>query len=245
MAQSGGILTGQAVEDILKELKRNSTILQMHLQGTNFKKLTVIIGLAKKGEKRFFTVDSPPGFEQAASSRGRWSIYFTFTDADGVPYSFSSAGGNRSFLKKRNAIRLEYPARIERKQRRKHLRVKPPVGSVTTAIIDGKPYDIQIINISLGGALVMFSSPDVQKRVVSRGKEIRDIMIDMFPGREDRSPVKINRAVVRRVITEQVSNKEHYGLMFIDMSQEDTARLKEYIYANQRQVLRKAVMPDA
>ncbi|MDY6832849.1 MAG: PilZ domain-containing protein [Thermodesulfobacteriota bacterium] len=236
----GELLTGQEAREILRDLRKNSTILQMHLKGTHFKKLTVVTAIQPKPGRPLLYVDHPPGFAKAAEGVDNWEIVFTFTGVHGIPYSFTTFGG--FFREEDNTIAVEAPEAVERKQRRKHLRVKPPVGTVTTAIIDGEGYDIQIVNISLGGALVMFSSPVIKEDVVKRGQEVKDITIDLFPGKAGKEPVKVDRAVIRRVITEHVTSKQHYGLMFIDMARNETMRLKDYIYVNQRLMLRKTLI---
>lgn len=236
----GEMLTGQEALEIIESLKTNSTILQMHLQGTHFKKLTVVTGIKRRGGKTILAVDHPPGFDKAAKNINRWEICFTFTGVHGIPYSFTTLGG--TVVAADNTIMVEAPAAVERKQRRKHLRVKPPPGASIKARIAGDAYDIQIINISLGGALVMFSSPGMGHEAVQLGQEISDIVIDLYPGKADRDPVRVDRAVVRRVLTEHVTSKQHYGLMFIDMTQKEAKRLKDYIYVNQRLMLRKAII---
>ena len=104
------------------------------------------------------------------------------------------------------------------------------------------PAVLGVINISLGGALVMFPGSDADQNPVQMGQEISDIVIDLYPSKADRVPVRVDKAVVRRVIIEHVTNKQHYGLMFIDMAQKEASRLKDYIYVNQRLMLRKAIM---
>ena len=98
---------------------------------------------------------------------------------------------------------------------------------------------MKVIDISQGGALVMFANEEDETRMLATGQELTDIRIKLLPGEKDVEALRVNQAEVRSVALEPNSGTYHFGLMFVELSKLEEKLIKERIYVDQRQMLRK------
>lgn len=222
--------------DIFKQMEKEGIILNVHLQGTDLKQLTVVKRLTTKKKVWYFEIDCPQGFKEQNSQPDNWELAFAFIGDQGVPYRFTTVGGE---LVDDSDMLIKVPDEIERKRRRKHFRIKTHPAAVLKAKVDGKEAEMKMIDISQGGALVMFARPEDEYRMLSTGQELTDIRIKLLPGEKDAEALRVNRAEVRSVALEPNSGTFHFGLMFVNLSAQEEKFIKERIYVDQRQMLRK------
>lgn len=229
-------IKGKKRWQVFEQLIKSRFLLHMHLKGTDYDKLTVVTGIKTEKNRPVFMVDGPPGLHRAISSLADAEFLFNFTGETGIPYTFKATGGR--FLDN-TTLQLDFPEVIRRKQRRSYFRIKPPVGVVMTAIVDDTPYSISIVDISEGGALVMFAGKKARIPVLAEGHKLKHLEITLTPGEPEKPPVAVKEAIVRRVVTNTASGKYHYGIMYSKISRDEQRKLREHIYATQREMLKK------
>ncbi|MDY6903635.1 MAG: PilZ domain-containing protein [Thermodesulfobacteriota bacterium] len=229
-------ITGKKRWQVFEQLIKSRFLLHMRLKGTDFEKLTVVTGIKTEKNRPVFMVDSPQDLPRAVTGITSPEFLFNFTGESGIPYTFKAAGGR--FLDN-STLLLDFPEVIRRKQRRSYFRIKPPVGVGLTAVVDEDVHPMNIVDISEGGALVMFAGRKGHVPVLTEGHKLRQLGINLLPGETEKPPVTVKEALVRRVVTNTASGKYHYGIMFTNIARVEQQALREYIYATQRQILKK------
>ena len=228
-------VSGQERLEIFNQLEREGIILNAHLMGTGLKQLTVIKRLTSKKDEWFFLMACPACFKARISDLDDWDLGFAFIGEQGIPYRFFTSGGS---MVGENDILIRIPETIERIIRRKHFRIKAHPAAVLRARADAQEIEMRVIDISQGGALVMFTA-DQQLRMLSSGQQLLDLRIMLLPGEKEAEALRVNRAEVRSVALEPQSGTYHFGLMFVDLTSREEKAIKNRIYVDQRQMLRK------
>lgn len=229
-------ISGQEEVDIFKHLEKEGIILHAHLLGTDLKQLTVIKRMTCKKKNWYFLIECPPGFKEKVNGIKNWELAFAFIGEQGTPYRFNTSGGE--MIGGRDIL-IKAPDTIERKIRRKHFRIRAHPAAVLKAKVDGEDAVMKMVDISQGGALVMFSDNGRGNRMLTTGQELTDIRITLLPGEKESQALRVNRAEVRRVVLEPNSGTYHFGLMFVDLNKLEEELIKERICVDQRQMLRK------
>jgi c-di-GMP-binding flagellar brake protein YcgR len=230
-------VSGREEIDIFKQLEKEGIILHVHLRGTSLKQLVVVKRLTTKKKEWYFLIDCPQSFREKAGGINEWELAFAFIGEQGIPYRFATSGGG---MVGDCDMLIKVPDAIERIHRRKHFRIKAHPAAVLKAGINGEDAEMRMIDISQGGALVMFS--DKKGRMLTTGQELTDIRMMLLPGEKEAQSLRVNRAEVRSVALEPKSGLYHFGLMFVDLSKQEEKAIKDRIYVDQRQMLRKKTM---
>ncbi|MDY6822188.1 MAG: PilZ domain-containing protein [Thermodesulfobacteriota bacterium] len=226
---------------VFEQLIKNRYLLNMHLKGTEFEKLTVVTEIKTQKNRPVFMVDIPQGLNRAMERVNKPEFLFTFTGESGIPYMFKTTPGR---FVNTTTLMLDFPDEIRRKQRRAYFRIKPPVGVSLRATVDEDTYSMGIVDISEGGALVMFSARKGNVPVLDEGHKLKHLEISLFPDEPEKPPVAVTEAVVRRVVANPVSGKYQYRVMFSKIAREEQQTLRENIYATQRRMLKKKLRDD-
>ena len=145
-------ITDSSVKKIFESLIRSKTLINMHLSGTRYDQLTVMTGLRRKFGRLHFLLGYPEGFTEATSGKNTWAINYEFTGTDGIPYSFSSSGGEIY----RNQLSIPFPKSLTREQRRKYFRLEAPDGTMCEFNFDESECQEKVVDVSVGGALIAF-----------------------------------------------------------------------------------------
>lgn len=232
-------ISGQEKLDIFKQLEKEGILLNVHLLGTGLTQLTVIKRLVSKKKEWHILIECPQGFREKVSGLDAWDLAFAFIGEQGIPYRFNTSGGE---MVGGSDILIKVPGAIERLHRRKHFRIKAHPSAVLKASINGQEAEMKMIDISQGGALVMFSPKETGNRMLTTGQELTDIRMKLLPGEKEEHALRVNRAEVRSVALEPNSGTYHFGLMFVDLSKREEKSIKERIYVDQRQMLRKKMV---
>ena len=75
--------------------------------------------------------------------------------------------------------------------------------------------------------------------MLAAGQELSDLRIKLLPGEKDAEALRVKQAEVRSVALEPNSGTFHFGIMFVDLSKLEEKLIKERIYVDERQMLRK------
>ena len=216
---------------ILKQLEKDKTLIKMRLPGTDYERLTMITGIRTRKKENFFLIDNPKGFKEVVSRIDILEMRFEFVGNDNLLYVFRTSGGEISDDK----ILIRFPEGIERIQRRKHFRVETPFETKLYFEKDSVMFEMNILNISLGGDLAFSVGKEAILKV---GDEFRDLKL-VFPSENEDMIVQVKMASVRRVEEEQGMNRFRYGFYFIEIGKSDKKVLNEVIYELQKDYLRK------
>lgn len=229
-------ISGQKKLDVFRQLEKEGIILHAHLLGAGLKQLTVVKRLTLKKKKWYLLIECPPGFKNNINNIKEWNLEFAFIGEQGTPYRFNTSGGE---MIGDSDMLIKMPETIELKHRRKHFRIKAHPAAVLKAKVNREETEMKMVDISQGGALVMFSDNSQANRMLTTGQELTDIRIMLLPGEKEAQALRVNRAEVRRVVLEPNSGIYHFGLMFVDLNRMEEKLIKERICVEQRQMLRK------
>lgn len=228
---------------IFRELVSEKTLIRMHLLGHQYERLTVVTGIRNQQKTPFFLVDCPRDFKEAVAGIDDCRIRFEFTGKDKVSYVFRTNG--KQFIDKE--ICLRFPDVIERIQRRRHFRLKPPLGSIL--YINAKPTirKMNIIDVSQGGALGTLANKGVilsEDPLFQVGNNLKYIEL-LFPDEVETIMVQIKEAAIRRMGKDPLTGRETCAFQFLDIERDARKTLLELIYQFQRGLLRKRLPDDA
>lgn len=243
MADDTAITSDTEQLRLFKELKEEKTILQMSLAETDLSKLTFVSGVGQKQQGPCFTVGCPAVFARAVRADMERPLVFFFIDKQGVPYTFASSAD--SVIDDDKGLLLRFPDEIRRNQRRRHVRIKLDSGACLTAWTGDIKYHMSINDISEGGALAMIQeSGDPPKQLLSPDEKLLDLRIQLAPGKSDNVAVTVNQAVVRRVAVSAISGRFQYGIMFTDVDDEESQKLKRGLESKYPQKFRRKVKTE-
>jgi c-di-GMP-binding flagellar brake protein YcgR len=235
MAQTEKI-AGQKILGLFEELHHDGTFLRLHLPQKKYSHLTQVLDLRKRRKDSFFLIDFPEGFFDTNADTDAWSFDFEFTDKDNVNYAFSTQGAE--IINKNIWIKL--PQFVKRQQRRKLYRLTAPSGTELHLNLHAKRYELQVIDISLGGALGVLAGiqhGNQQDPILSYTGIFKNIEV-VFPPKEENLRVAVKSAKVKRLGENPLTNQHEYALQFLEMDQIQTKTLTDLIYRFQREFLR-------
>jgi len=227
-------IKGKKREALLRQLKTNKTLVNLRLLGQDYSRLTVVTGIRTQNKISYFSIDCPRGFEKAIGNVDVWKMHFEFSGEDGVLYLFRAVGEEVS----NREVWVRFPEFIEREQRRKHFRIKLSPGATIHFTKDSTQLKMGIIDISLGGILVMIAKGIEKAPVLNPGDELKDIEL-VFPTGEETPILHINKALVVRSEKDSSTGRYRYGLQFINIERMEEKALTAAFYQLQRQLLMK------
>ena len=225
------MIQGKNRFDIFEQLRKDKTLIQMSLLGKDYERLTIITGIQARKNMLFFLIDYPEGFKEAVSDVEVWRIRFEFIGNDNLQYSFRTSGGE--FFG--DEIWIRFPEVIEKIQRRKHFRIEAPVGTRFYFNKKSDSFEMNVINLSLRGALVY----SVQKKAILKiGENLRDVKL-VFPSEKEGPMIHIKKASVKRMEKNSRMDRYTYGLYFAMIEKNEETALTKIIYELQRKLLQK------
>ncbi len=226
-------IRGEKIASVLERLKDNHTILNIHVMGTDFEGLSIILGLSDGENPRFF-IDDPGGRDSVAPVAEGRKCYFEFNDENKIQYRFKTTV-DKIFGKR---IKFHFPEFIERAQRRKAFRISVPSGTKMFYTHRNKQLEFDIIDISDGGLLAGIKAIHHENAILFKGGKLYNLLISA--ARKDISVnIKVGSAEIVRMEQIRENARFNYGLRFIDIKSEDRDSLKRFIYYCQRRILKK------
>jgi len=232
-------IQGKQLYRIMESLEREKNMLSMRLVGQNYERLTMVIHVPKTQDASYFVIDPPRDFKRTVADLGAWEIHFRFNGPDNLEHIFTTYGGN--FFG--NEARIPFPNYIERLQRRRHFRLSVPAD--TTLFFEQGKFrrEIDLINISLRGALGVlktFTEEDHLKPVFKKEDYLKNIEI-IFPADQNNNErkLRVNKAIIRRAIHDRQKKIDKYAFEFVSMDRDEEKALVEIIYTIQRLFLQR------
>ncbi|NLD38859.1 MAG: PilZ domain-containing protein [Desulfatiglans sp.] len=226
-------ISGKKMFAILEKLKQDHTILYIHVMGTDFDGLTVILGLSESENPGFF-IDYPGSAGVEAPIAKDKKCYFQFNDGERIGYSFKTT--IKSIHGRR--IKFPFPEYIERTQRRNYFRVAVPSGVTLSCRCADNQMTFQVINISEGGIQVESDINQHNKDILFKGQKF--VGSSLLYGQEE-TPVniKIDTSEIIRISKHVETGKIDLGLKILEIKKDDQNELKKFIYYCQRRVLKE------
>jgi c-di-GMP-binding flagellar brake protein YcgR len=209
-------IRGESLTMLLRKLQKDRTILHVHLQETDYKRLTLILQIKERPTGSFFQIDEPDGFREAIAAAEGWRLHFEFKGEDEVPFRFQTREGE---IRGRE-LWVRFPYMMERLQRRQHFRMTPPLGTRITGT-----YESEDSNVPGNTA-----------------PKDRETLIDLtltFPEDTPEQRIRIKRATVVAAEKDSIIGQQRYRLHFSDFDKDERVRLLKMIYRIQREILRK------
>ncbi|MCF8143868.1 MAG: PilZ domain-containing protein [Deltaproteobacteria bacterium] len=221
-------IRGKDILNLIEQLQRERTLVNMRLRRTDMELLTLIddIQASKKGE--VFAVDLHADLREGLSSLDDASLKFEFTDSNKVPCEFTASPAEISD----DRIWVLFPDVIYREQKREHFRIEAPLGTRVCFEKNGETYRLNVSDISMGGLLVTVRIRERHQEILSVRERLRDIEI-VFP--LDR--VQIRESVVVRQEERAPNHTVHFGLQFKAIDGNEKRALKAILYNLQREFL--------
>jgi c-di-GMP-binding flagellar brake protein YcgR len=235
-------ITDSSVKKIFESLIQSKILINMHLAGTKYDQLTVMTGLRRKLGRLHFLLGYPDGFIEATAGTKTWSIDYEFTGTDGVPYMFSSTGGDIYG----DQLSIPFPQFLTRKQRRKYFRLEAPDGTKVEFNFHDSECQEKVVDVSVGGALialVCFAEADREKNQFKVGDVIEDVVLSL-PLESSETRINIKKATVIRFDQGHSKTRTCCGLEFTEVDQSQVKALTEFIYRYQRKCLRRRIRPN-
>ncbi|MBW2411812.1 MAG: PilZ domain-containing protein [Deltaproteobacteria bacterium] len=243
-------IQGQDILRLFRELQKNGTLLKVYLPDSDFKPIARITDIQTRRKTTYFLIDHPETFKTVAKSSSdrplsspTGSLEFEFIGIDEIRYAFQT----RAWQINHNKIWLELPRMVERQQRRRQFRISAPAGTALRFKLNSIPYELKVIDISLGGSLGVLAgsaSHNHRDAGLSRAEYIEALELN-FPSEYEGIRVTINRAEVRRLKRYPQSNRYEYALEFQEIDSINKKRLNEQIYKFQREFLRRRLRVNA
>lgn len=228
--------------DVFKQLQNDKTLVKMYVLGRQYERLTVVTDTRFKKKTPYFLIDHPKGFTKAVANDDNCRFHFEFVGNDNLVYTFRTTGKATIH----SEICIRFPEVITRIQRRQNFRMTPPLGTKMYISRSLDRLDMNVIDISQGGALVMPVNLDMEDPNVSVfkvGSKLRNIELT-FPSEEKVFRVHVDEAQVSRLGEHPVTNRTNFALQFTDIEKSQQKMLIDLIFTHQRNTLRKGLSKE-
>jgi c-di-GMP-binding flagellar brake protein YcgR len=237
-------IEGPRILGLFEELQQEGAPLKLFLSDSEYEHLTCIVDIQTQKKNIYFLIQYAQDFKNIIlNSKDDRSIDFEFTGKDGVKYLFHTQGCR--VLK--GKIWLKLPPVIEREQRRRQFRISTPSGSKLFFRLNSKRYELEVVDISVGGSLAILGGPPnraIQDQNLLRVKHLQDVEL-VFPPESENMRVIIHYCEIKRLGRNPVTNQYEYGLEFHEMDKANTKKLNHLVYRFQREFLRKRLRVNA
>ena len=236
-------IQGQDILRLFRELQKDSTLLKVYLPDNDFKYIARITDIQTRRKITYFLIDYPEKFKAIAKSTSAGPLDFEYTGKDDIKYAFHAAAWQID----KNKIWLELPRVVERQQRRRQFRISAPAGTTLRFELHSIPYELKVIDISLGGSLGVLAgtSENINKNADLPQSGYIEALELNFPSEDEGIRVIIKRAEVKRLKRYPQGNRYEYALEFQEIDSLDKKKLNEQIYRFQREFLRKRLRVNA
>ena len=187
-------------------------------------------------------IDIPDEFEKAAAHQDTCRIQFEFSGIDHIRYAFTAIANDIAGKR----IYIKMPHELERQQRRELFRMDAPSGTRLCFSEGGHQYDLEVLNISIGGSLAALMSSRRGSRKNSPfaiGQKLENAAL-VFPVEIMQQPIQIDAVEIKRIESDSETGRYEAGFEFCKISRSEQKRLTDLIYKLQRQHLRHRLPLD-
>jgi c-di-GMP-binding flagellar brake protein YcgR len=229
-------IKGAAIPKLFEELLQHKTLLKLTVVDTDDEHLTPITAMVNRNKVPHLVIDAPEGLEHAIAEIDPWHFHFEFTGKDHIKYTFRTIGGEIDH----HRIYVKCPGEVERWQRRELFRLNAPVGTKLCLPHDTVRYELDVIDISIGGTLatlVRTSSHDLETPPFDEAQILTNMEL-AFPSEIMRQPIKIKTVRLKRLKLNSEKTGYEVAFEFDKISTREQKRLTDLIYRLQRQALR-------
>lgn len=216
--------------------------LKMQLMSGEYERLTHIAEIRKWKKAHYFLIEYHENFRIAADGLDDPQLRFEFSGKDDINYNFET--GIDQISQKMIWVRL--PEIVYRYQRRGHFRLEAPYGTRLCLKINDQPYELLVINISLGGTLGVLSTLPImmERELRERSPEILENLELIFPSNDDNEDsedltVKLKQCKVIRQRRNSQTQGYEFAIEFKEMAEDQQKRLTTLFYQCQREYLKK------
>jgi len=214
--------------NLIEQIQRNKTLVNMRLPETNMELLTVIEGIQSSKKGRVFVVDVPVDLKKGLDSLDYRILEFEFMDSNRVPCEFRASTAEISA----DGIWVMFPEVIYREQKREDFRVEVPLKTCLCFRKDTDQHKMNVSNISMGGLLITLRTGARRAQILSVGEKLRDIELVVKSER-----IQITEAEVVWMEEGVPAHSVHFGIQFTGIYGRDRRILKEILYKLQREFL--------
>jgi len=220
-----------------EQLQQKQILVNLRVSGREgYSRLTMITGIRQRKDAFQFSIDPPKGFDEAVVGLGRWTLFFQLTGPDKLEYKFTTRGGAFDG----GQIWIDFPENIERVQRRRFFRVETVPGTRLSLTVGGQAREMDVINLSIGGALAIFvrRKGEAGRLALLKPKdEVRQVEL-ICPLEGETMRAKIQKLYVVRVEEDRENDRLRYALQFTLANYVAEKDLTAIVYALQRFFLR-------
>ena len=235
-------IRGSAILKLFRRLQQDVIPLKMHLMNGEYERLTHIADIRKSKKTHYFLIEYHDNFRLAADGLDDPRLRFEFSGKDSINYNFETGIGQIS----QKMIWARLPEIVNRYQRRGHFRLEAPHGTRLYFKIHDQPYDLLVINISLGGTLGVLSTLTIKKERELREKspEILENVELIFPSNNENedsedTTVNIEHCKVIRQRRNPETQGYEFAIEFKEMAEDQQKKLTTLFYQCQREYLKK------
>jgi c-di-GMP-binding flagellar brake protein YcgR len=221
-------IRGRDILNLIEQVHRDRTLINMRLLDSDMELLTLIDDIQTSKRGWLFSVDLAPDLKQRLDSTNDPSLRFEFTDANKVPCEFITSPVEIST----DRVWLLFPDVIHREQKREHFRIETPIGTRVCFQKNGEAHQLNVSDISMGGILATVRIKGRHRHILSVGDRLLDIDI-CFPS----TRLRIREAVVIRQEERMSPLTLYYGIQFKAVDIDENRSLKEILYSLQREFL--------
>jgi len=228
MAAERENIRGKDVLNLIDQVRRGKTLVNMRLLENDVELLTVIDGIQTSRNGPIFAVDVPENVKKDLDAIDYRTLEFEFMDSKKVPCGFRAS--TLEILG--DKIWVMFPDVIYREQKREHFRIEAPLGARLCFEKDNAQHLMSMSDISMGGLLITLRAGARDSQILSVGEELRGI--ELICSSES---VKIKKAVVAWMDEGVLAPRVQFGIQFTDIHGEERRVLKEILYELQREFL--------
>ena len=226
-------VTGNKIFSILEQLKNNHTTIDMHVMGTSFDALSIILDVSNSVFP-CFSIDFPGKSRSSVPVIEGRKCHFEFYSEEKIQYKFKAV--ITAITDKH--IKFDFPEFIEKTQRRKAFRVAAPEGTKLNCRINKKVFEFDVLNIGEGGLLVRIKSNRHDPMLFFNGTVLKKLTIASI---QDGIAINtdIDLAEIVRVEGKKELGSYYYGIKNTEVGAKSQNEIKRFIYYCQRQLLKK------
>lgn len=231
-------LTGDRRLEELLRLQQERVLINLQIEDRDFERLTLVLDVRVQADgTTWFCLDPPRGMAEEIENPDTLTCNCSYNGEDKLEYRFTAKGASIEAA----GIWMPLPDAIFRIQRRRHFRIEVPVETQIQFELNGHRLHMDVVNISVSGALVLFV---IKKSVfgseyrLNTELSLKNVRL-ILPVGDDRTGIPIEEAIVRRLETDPNTGRPRYGIEFLSFDSAIEHELTRRIYALQRQYLQK------
>ena len=228
MAAERENIRGKDALNLIDQVRRDKTLVNMRLLENDVEILTVIDGIQTSRNGPIFAVDVPENLKKGLDAIDYRTLEFEFMDSKKVPCGFTAS--TLEILG--DKIWVMFPDVIYREQKREHFRIEAPLEAKLCFKKDDVQHLMSMSDISMGGLLITLRAGARDSQILSVGEKLRGI--ELICSSES---VEIKEAVVAWIHEGILAPSVHFGIQFTDIHGNERRVLKEILYKLQREFL--------